>query len=163
MGKARSYEVIEYRKKIMNELCRDNEILKLFDAIDIEHPEDVLPYSKIYPHEYIPETVTKTERFICFDMRADIDIRNKTLKELTIWFFISCHQDVVPYFEDGRSFLWYDKVVCALDEIFSDQNKLGIGKMELTTNTPYYPQQKFKGRQLTFKVFDFYNGRKYGK
>ena len=90
-------------------------------------------------------------------------MRNKTLKELTIWFFISCHQNAVPYFENGRSFLWYDQVVCAIDGLFSDQNKLGIGKMELQSNAPYYPQQKFKGRQLTFKVFDFYNGERYGK
>lgn len=163
MGKARSYEVIEYRKKIMAELCKSKEILKLLDASDIKHPEDILPFSKIYPHEFIPETIKETERLICFEMRADLDIRNKTLKELTIWFFISCHQSAVPYFENGRSFLWYDQVVCAIDGLFSDQNKLGIGKMELQSNAPYYPQQKFKGRQLTFKVFDFYNGERYGK
>ena len=163
MGKSRSYEVVEYRKSIQNKLCRDPEILKLLDEQSNEHPEDTIPFNKVYPHEYIPDTITETKRIICFDMRADIDSRNKTLKELTIYFFISCHQDVVQYFENGRMFLWYDKVVCALDELFSDQNKLGIGKMQLEENTPYYPQQKFKGRQLTFKVFDFYNGRKYGK
>ena len=163
MGKARSYEVIEYRKKIMNELCTDPEILKLLGEYDNEHPEDSIPFNKVYPHEFIPEPITDTKRYIAFDMRAVLDMQNKTLKSLTIWFFISCHQDVIPYFEDGRSFLWYDKVVCALDELFSDQNKLGIGKMQLEENTPYYPQQKFKGRRLTFTVFDFYNGRKYGK
>lgn len=163
MGKARSYEVIEYRKKIMNELCRDKEILKLFDALNMDHPEDELPFSKIFPHEYIPETITKTERFINFDMRADLDSKNKVLKDLTIWFFVVCHEDVVPYFEDGRQFLWYDKAVCALDELFSDKNVFGIGKIELVSNAPYYPQQKFKGRQLTFKIIDFYNGLRYGK
>ncbi len=163
MGKARSYEIVEYRKKIMNELCRSDEIIKLLDEEKSKYPEEMLPFSKIYPHEYIPETVTETMRFICFDIKADLDVKNKTLKEMTVWFFISCHQDVVPYFEDGRSFLWYDKVVCTIDELFTDQNKLGVGKMQLMSNTPYYPQQKFKGRQLTFKVFDFYNGEKYGK
>ena len=163
MGKARSYEIIEYRKIIMNELCRDAEILKLLDAAELKHPEDALPYDKIFPHEYIVDEIELTKRLICFDIRADLDIRNKTLKELTIWFFISCHQDVIPYFENGRSFLWYDKVVCALDDLFTDKYKLGIGKMELQSNIPYYPQQKFKGRQLTYKVFDFYDGKKYGK
>ena len=52
LGKARSYEVIEYRKKIMAELCKSEDILKLLDASDIKHPEDMLPFSKIYPHEY---------------------------------------------------------------------------------------------------------------
>lgn len=164
MGKARSYEVIEYRKKIMDKLCRDEEILKLLGALDEEHPEDILPYSKIYPHEYIPETIKETERLICFDVSATNDPKNNTLKDLTIYFFISCHQDVVPYFENNRSFLWYDKVVCALEEIFTEkQGIFGVGKIEFLSNKPYYPQQKFKGRQLQFHVFDFYNGRKYGK
>ena len=163
LGKARSYEIIEYRKKIMDSLCRDKEILKLFNATNLKHPEDELPYHKFYPHEYIPETITSTERFICFDIRATHNTQNRTLTELIIYFFISCHQDVVPYFEDGRSYLWYDKVVCALDELFTDQYKLGIGKMELISNDPYYPQQKFKGRKLMFRVSDFYNGKEYGK
>ena len=164
MGKARSYEVIEYRKKIMDKLCRDNEILKLIGASDMEHPEDILPYSQFYPHEYIPETITETERLICFDISATNDPKNNTLKDLMIYFFISCHQDVVPYFEDGRSFLWYDKVVCALEEIFTDQQGIfGVGKIEFLSNKPYYPQQKFKGRQLIFTVKDFTDGLKYGK
>lgn len=163
MGKSRSYEVIEYRKKIMDKLCRDKEILKLLDADDTKYPEDTLPYSKIYPHEYVPETITDTRRLICFDISATLDTKNNTLKDMIIYFFISCHQDVVPYFEEGRSFLWYDKVVCALEEIFTDQQGiLGVGKIEFLSNKPYYPQQKFKGRLLTFQVSDFYNGRKYG-
>ena len=102
MGKARSYEVIEYRKKIMNELCTDPEILKLLGEYDNEHPEDSIPFNKVYPHEFIPEPITDTKRYIAFDMRAILDMQNKTLKSLTIWFFIACHQDVIPYFEEFK-------------------------------------------------------------
>ena len=105
MGKARSYEIIEYRKKIQNDLCTDPEILKLLGESGTNHPEDTIPFHKVFPHEYIPEVVTKTEKFINFEIRADHNPKNKTLKNLTIWFFVFCHQDVVPYFEDGRMFL----------------------------------------------------------
>lgn len=163
MGKSRSYEIIEYRKKIQHDICTDPEILKLLGESESTYPEDTIPFHKVYPHEYIPETITKTERYINFDIRADIDRKNKTLKNLTIWFFVMCHQDIVPYFEDGRTFLWYDCAVCALDNLFTDKNPFGIGKMELVSNIPYCPQQVFKGRQLTFTIFDFYNGAKYGR
>lgn len=163
MGKARSYEIVEYRKKIQNALCTDPEILKLLGESGSDHPEDTIPFHKVFPHEYIPEVVTKTEKFINFEIRADHNPKNKTLKNLTIWFFVFCHQDVVPYFEDGRMFLWYDAVVCALDNLFTDQNPFGIGDLELVSNVPYCPEKVFKGRQLTFTIFDFYNGAKYGK
>lgn len=163
MGRGRSYEIIEYRKKIFTELCSSNEILKLLRCEDEENPEDVLPYKWIFPHEYIPDTITKTERYINFDIKAKIDPRNNVYKDLTIFFFVLCHEDVVRYTDGCSEFLWYDKAVCELDNLFSEQNKLGVGEMLLVDNVPYCPQQKFKGRLLTFTVKDFNNGLKYGK
>ena len=163
IGKARSYEIIEYRKKIMVEICSSSELVKLLGCEDEEYPEDVIPYKWSFPHEYIPETITRTDRFINFEIKASIDYRNDVYKNLTIYFFVVCHEDVVRYKEKGREYLWYDKVTCELDNLFSEQNKLGVGEMMLTDNSPYYPQQKFKGRLLTFTVKDFNNGLKYGK
>ncbi len=74
-----------------------------------------------------------------------------------------CHEDVIQYKEKGRTYLWYDKASCELDNIFCEKNVLGIGKTTLVSNTPYAPQQKFKGRLLKFIVKDFNNGLKYGK
>ena len=84
-------------------------------------------------------------------------------KDLTIYFFAVCHEDAIRYKEKGRSYLWYDKVTCELDNIFCEKNVLGIGKTYLVSNVPYCPQQKFKGRLLKFVVKDFNNGLKYGK
>lgn len=147
----------------MRELCSDPEIVKLLDASDEEYPEDVIPYNCSFPHEYIPETITKTERFINFEISAVLDDRNNVFKDLAIYFFIVCHQDVVRYMCDGREFLWYDKAVCELDRLFGNTNILGVGETILVSNKPYCPQQKFKGRLLKFAVKDFNNGLKYGK
>lgn len=163
MGKARSYEIVEYRKKIMSEICKSKELVKLLGESDSEYPEDIIPYKWCFPHEYIPDTITKTDRFINFDIKARLDPRNNVYKDLTIYFFVVCHESVVRYNEKGREYLWYDKVTCELDNLFSEQNKLGVGEMMLTYNDPYCPQQKFKGRLLTFTVKDFNNGLKYGK
>lgn len=165
MGIAKSYEIIEYRKKIMQILCTDTEILKLLGEDKESHPEDTIPYNKVWPHEYIPETITETERMINFELSASLDPKNNVLNDLTIYFFIACHEYVVPYYENGRMFLWYDKAVCALDNILSDRDDVlfGVGKIQCISNKPYYPQQKFKGRQLIFTVKDFTDGLKYGK
>lgn len=163
MGKARSYEIIEYRNKIMTEICKSKELVKLLGEEGTKHPNDVIPFNKCYPHEFIPETITKTEKFINFDVSATLDSNNDVFKDLTIYFFVLCHQDVVRYREDGRSYLWYDKVVCELDNIFCNKNILGVGETKLLSNVPYCPQQKFKGRMLKFTVKDFNNGLRYGR
>ena len=115
----------------MEQICRSEEIIKLLGEADEEHPEDVIPYKWSFPHEYIPETITQTDRFINFEISASIDTRNNVYKDLTIYFYVICHQDAIRYNENDRTYLWYDKAVCELDNIFSDKNILGVGTTTL--------------------------------
>lgn len=151
----------------MKQLCLSDEVVELlgfkYEPDSEIYSEDILKYSKIFPHEYIPETITKTERYINFDLKATLDTTNTVYKDLTIYFFVMCHEAVVRYIQNSREYLWYDRAVCALDNLFCEKNVLGIGKTFLVSNVPYCPQQKFKGRLLTFVVKDFNNGLKYGK
>lgn len=163
MGKARSYEIIEYRKKIISEICKDKELVKLLGCEKESHPEKVIPWKYVFPHEHVPETITRTERFINFDIDADLDYRNNVYKNLTIQFFLICHVDVIRYQSDEREYLWYDKVACELDNLFTDNDFLGVGKMALTGNYRYVPKYEFRGRRLVFTIKDFTNGLRYGK
>ena len=140
-----------------------SELVKLLGCADEKYPENIIPYKWSFPHEYIPDTIKETDRFINYEISATIDSKNDTFKDLTIYFFVVCHQDVIRYKEKSRTYLWYDKVTCELDNIFCEKNILGVGKMYLVSNVPYCPQQKFKGRLLKFVVKDFNNGLKYGK
>lgn len=147
----------------MDEICKSKELIKLLGCATEEYPEDIIPYKYSYPHEYIPETIVKTDKFINFEISAYLDARNNVYKDLQIYFFVVCHQDIVLYEEKGRKYLWYDKVTCELDNIFCEKNILGVGNTMLSSNIPYCPQNKFKGRMLKFIVKDFNNGLKYGK
>lgn len=162
MGRARSHEIINYRNKIMDNICKSKELIKLLGCEDERHPEDVIPYNKSFPHEFIPEVITGTERFVNYEISATLDSKNNVYKDLTIYFFVMCHEEAIKYYENGRAFLWYDKVTCELDEIFCDGNWLGVGETRLISNNPYTPHQKFKGRLLKFVVKDFNNGKRYG-
>lgn len=161
MGRSRSYEIKEYRNKILVEICKSNKLATLLGLVNEEYPEDILPYEYVFPHEYIPDTITKTDRFINFEISATIDSRNNVFKDLTIYIFVVGHEDVVKDKKYGG--LWYDTAACELDNIFCENNILGVGETILVSNTPYCPQQKFKGRLLKFIVKDFNNGLKYGK
>ena len=72
MGKSRSYEIKEYRNKILVEICKSEKLIQLLGLANEEYPEDILPYKYVFPHEYIPDTVTKTDRFINFEISATI-------------------------------------------------------------------------------------------
>lgn len=130
---------------------------------DEEYPEEIIPKKYSFPHEYIPGTQQVTDRFINYEISANIDSRNDTFKDLTIYFFVVCHEDIMSYEEKARTYLWYDLVACELDNIFCEKNVLGVGKTTLVSNTPYCPQNKYKGRLLKFVVKDFNNGLKNGK
>lgn len=147
----------------MNEICKSKELIKLLGCDKEEYPEDIIPYTYVHPHEFVPDTITKTERYINFEISATIDPRNNVFKDLTIYFFVMCHEDVIRYKDSGREYLWYDKTTCELDNLFCEKNVLGIGRTFLVSNVPYSPQNKFKGRLLRFEVKDFNNGLKYGK
>lgn len=163
MGKSRSYEIIEYRKKIMSEICKCKPLVKLLGCEDEEYPERYLPWRYVFPHEHVPETVIVTDRFINFDISAYLDYRNNVYKNLTIQFYALCHIDAIRYIEDGREYLWYDRVVCELDNLFNESDFFGVGRMEIVGNYIYIPKYEFRGRRLEFTIKDFTNGLKYGK
>lgn len=160
--KSNSKEIIEYRNIIMGEIVKSKELVKLLGQENEEYPEDTIPYSLCYPHEYIPDTIKETGRWINFDIQANLDSRNKVFRDIKIFFFVLCHRDNSQYIENGRKYYWCDRAVCELDNIFNETNLLGVGLTEFTSNVPYYPQQKFVGRLLTFEVKDFNRGKIYG-
>ncbi|MFQ7208612.1 MAG: hypothetical protein ACLRPZ_04120 [Coprococcus sp.] len=162
MGKSRSYEILEFKKKIMGFIVKSPELIKLLDEENSEYPEDTIPYNKSFPHEYVPDTVETTKKFINYDIDSSLDYRNNTFRNITVYFFVHCHKKVTRYSENSID-TWYDLVVCQLDEIMSTQDILGVGEMELVSNKPYSPQAEFVGRLLVFKAKDYTNGKKYGK
>ena len=147
----------------MDEICKSDELLKLLGYVDEGNPEDIIPYKRCFPYEYIPNTATQTGRYINYEIGASIDPKNKVYKNLIIYFYVLCHEDDIPYQENGRTYLWYDKAACELDNIFCQNKILGIGETTFISNTPYSPAQNLKGRLLQFSVKDFNNGAKYGK
>lgn len=158
MAKARSYDVIEYRNKITQALLSNENVVKLLGSNMNDAPDD-LPYKSVYPHEFVPETTEETDKFLNFELRANIDLRNKTYKDVTIWFFAFCHNRVI---RTSRG-LWYDRIVCELDNIFGEQNILGIGQTSIISNIPYKPNNTFTGRLITFTVKEFTDGLKNGR
>lgn len=154
IGKPRSYEVIEYKNKIINEICSSEELRKLLGCEE----EENIPYRYSFPHEYIPEAFTGSERYINFDIGTAVDPANNTFRNITVYFYILSHEAAARYEENGQTCLWYDRAACELEQILCGKNILGVGRTILSSSEPYCPHKKFKGRLLKFTTKDFSNG-----
>lgn len=155
ISKARNRELTNYRNKIMHEICSSEELVRLLGCGEETDPEEMIPFRHSFPHEYIPDTFTGTERYINFDISAAVDPTNNTFRNLTIYFYVVCHEAAVRYDESGQTSLWYDRVTCELERLLCGNKIPGIGRTILSSNEPYSPHKKFKGRLLKFTTKDF--------
>lgn len=173
MGKSRSHEVMEYRTIIMNKICQNEKLIKLLaedrelEETDPEEWDSILPYNHVYPHEFVPDTNMVNGKFLNFEIQCTIDPRNPTFKTMQLYFFCVCHQNVIDVVEDGYHRCWFDLVACEVDNMFGEQNVLGVGTTTIVSNEPYYVSYAanipYKGRTLIFNVKDFTDGKKNGR
>ena len=134
----------------MNEICHSRELVRLLGCGEEEHPKERIPYRLCFPHEFVPETFTGRERFINFDISAAVNPANNALQAITVFFYVMCHESAVRYEENGQNSLWYDRVTRELEDILCSKEFPGIGRTILSSNEPYSPHSKFKGRLLKF-------------
>lgn len=190
MGRARSHEFMECVSTIMNAICENKRLVRLLTPDEkleglseteqekvIKKAKQYLPYDYLLPYELVTTTLTERERFLGFEVSATYDEKQKVYKDMTIDFFVVCHQEKIKYKDpDMKGYYrrWYDLVVCELDEMFCGDDKnainingIGVGKMKLVSNEPYFVSYAreipYKGRTLTFSTQNWYNGRKYGR
>lgn len=137
----------------MRELNYSKPIIELIGQVWNE--DDPISYTNknFFSVEYIPATVQEAKTFVCFDMAGHLN-KNRTYHDFTIWFFISCHTSAMNIATGLR----FDKIVSELEQIFNDKNVLGLGKGIFTDNVPYSANNNFRGRMLTYKIFDFSKG-----
>lgn len=144
-------ELYDYKNQLMKELCSDEKIVKLVtNNPDAAVPNHGLPYSQIYPFEFIPETVNDGKTFICFDLDIT-DVPNKTyyIPTLYVWFFT--HKSLFRMQNGG----------CLLDELGKEINRLlngsryyGLGTLNLRRLRRFSPITDYLGRLLIYDTVD---------
>lgn len=152
-----SEDIAVFRSKIMRLLTTNTGIVNLMGSTLERAPID-LPYKYISPYQPVKDLILKTDKFINYNIRMAIDPRNNVYKDVTVYFWVCCHFDIVR----TPTGLWYDEVVKEIDSMFGEQDILGVGDMTLSYLEPYAPVDgKFLGELITFKTKSFTNGSKY--
>lgn len=144
-------EFYDYKNKLMGDLLTNPEIVRLIDDdIKIEHAPSLM-YSRVFPYEYVPETVENGYTFVC----ADVDIQsspNKTYLFPVLYIWIFTHKSKLRLPEGG---VRTDKLCSEVCKAINGSLKYGLGELHLYSAKRFAPMTDFQGKVLTFHTKDF--------
>ena len=145
-------EFFDYKRQLMKDLLSNEKIVGLLSDGEepVSEPEELV-YTQIYPFEYIPETVTLGQTFIC----CDVDIQNTTSKTfltpaLYVWVFT--HKSKMRLPDDS---VRTDRLCSEIAETINGSRYYGLGELELYSVRRFAPIQDYLGRVMTFQTKDF--------
>lgn len=145
-------ELFDYKSRIMQDLLTNKEIVKLLDDNEkgVPNPEELI-YKQLFPYEYVPETVTQGQTFIC----CDVDIQkvmSKTFLAPYLYIWVFTHKSKIRLRDGG---VRTDKLCAKIAEELNGSRYYGLGELELSSAKRFYPIEDYLGRVLTFNATDF--------
>lgn len=154
-------EFFDYKNKLMEDLLTTEEIVQLLDdSISIEDAKS-LAYSRVYPCEYVPDTVEHGNTYICFDVDIQESV-NKTflLPTLHVWVFTHRSKLRLPNGGGVRT----DKLCSEICKAINGSREYGLGELNLYSVKRFAPMTDYQGKVMTFHAKDFnrvFDGKKY--
>ena len=136
----------------MKALCSNEEIVKIVsDSNDAEVPNFDLPYTHLFPFEYLPDTVDDAKTFICFDVDVPkVPTSTYYLPALHIWIFT--HKSKLRLPEGG---VRLDRLAVLIDSELNGNRNYGLGELSLHQVGRFSPITDYQGRSLTYHAVDF--------
>lgn len=145
-------ELFNYKNQLMQDLCSDPEIVvRVTGNENAAVPNHDLPYSQIYPFEFVPETVSEGRTYICFDIDV-LDVMNKTLYKPVLYIYIFTHKSLLRAPDGG---VLIDNISAAVDRILNGNRYYGLGELELKNVSRFVPITDYLGRVLVYSAKDF--------
>lgn len=144
----------DYRNLVTNTLLANPTIVEVLSDGEYSLEEaDELMWTRIFPNQYIPDTITETGSFILYDLSDAVISRvNKTYIEVTLYFWILTHYKMPKYKDKLRN----DILVRELRKDFGEKDCLGIAKFHYVSNSIFNSgTNKYTGRLVTFRVTDW--------
>ena len=153
-------EFFDYKNQLMEDLLTTDSIVRLLsDECNPVVPATSLAYTQVFPYEHIPETVTHSHTFICFD----VDIQssaNRTFLNPIIYIWIFTHKSKMRLPEGG---VRIDKLASEIAKKINGSRFYGLGELEFYSSKRFAPLTEYHGKVLTFHAKDFNNPRPTGK
>ena len=153
-------DFFDYKNQLMSDLLTNDEILKLLEDSDVVmRPED-FPYRRVFPYQFVPETVEEGKTFICFDVDVQ-RVSEKTYLNPVLYIWVITHKSIMRLPEGG---VRVDKICNEICKAINGSREYGLGELNLYSVKRYAPMVDFQGKVLTFTAKEFnrqYDPNKY--
>lgn len=153
-------DFFDYKNQLMKDLLTNEKIVNLLDAgVTLENAGQ-LAYTRVFPCEYIPETVQDGYTFICFDVDVS-RVSDKTFLYPVLYVWVFTHRSKLRLPEGG---VRTDKLCSEICKAINGSREYGLGELNLYTCKRFAPMTDFQGKLMTFHAKDFnrvYDGTKF--
>ena len=153
-------EFFGYKDRLMKDLLTNEEIVNLLDEdVPIENAKS-LAYSRVFPFEYVPDTVEHGDTYICFDVDIQ-EVFNKTFLSPTLYIWVFTHRSKLRLPTGG---VRTDKLCIEICKEINGSRKYGLGELSLSSVKRFAPMTDFQGKLMIFRATDFnrqYDPHKY--
>lgn len=144
-------EFFDYKNTLMEDLLTNESIIKLIDEESTLENAKLLAYNRVFPCEYVPDTVEHGNTYICFD----VDIQRPTSKTFylpTLYIWVFTHKSKLRLPEGG---VRTDKLCEEIAEAINGSRRYGLGQLDLYSVKRFAPMTDFQGKVMTFNATDF--------
>lgn len=146
-----SYEIVEYKRKIMRMLIDSDRIVDLVDYANKTEDSGDLLYENIFPYNRVPETEQEESVYIC--VMVDIPsayVKNDIARNITIRFRVYAHERLMKV--KGESGDRIDLLSAAIDELLNEKLDFGFGPLGISANTEHVYDSRHHYRELIFRT-----------
>lgn len=148
-------DLFDYKNQLMKDICCSKEIVTLItDNKDSKVPNHTLPYTQVFPYEFVPETVDNGHTIVCFDVDIEY-VENKTFYRPVLYIWIFTHKSKMRLDEGG---IRTDEIASEMDKILNGSRYYGLGELDLKNVGRFSPILDYNGRVLTYSTREFNRG-----
>ena len=149
-------EFFDYKNQLMKDILTTPAIVDLLDAgvagdDDITEIKEALAFKRVFPCEYVPETVQDGATFICFDVDVARST-DKTFLSPTLYIWVFTHRSKLRLPEGG---VRTDRICNEICKAIDGSREYGLGELNLVACRRFAPMTDFQGKVLTFIAKDF--------
>lgn len=148
-------ELFDYKNRLMYDMLTNKDIVELIDPTikNIDEAYERLAYKRVFPYDYVPETIEDAGTYVCFEVDVQ-KVINKTFLNPTIYIWLFTHKSQLRMKEGG---VRTDLLCSAISEAINGSRYYGLGELDLYSVKRYAPISDYQGKIMMFLAKEFNN------
>lgn len=146
-------EFFNYKNTLIGDLISEEDIVCLIDEQFVSDPPSLV-YDRIFPFEFLPDTVQEGKTYLCIDVdiRKSAENGKKYIPTISIWIFT--HKSLMKLPQGG---VRVDKICSLISKKINGSLWYGQGKLELESVKRFAPMTDYQGKCMVFVTKDVSN------